>query len=67
MGQAEVYDFLIEREKNWISTVEIVNGINSTNSLVRRALNQLYKYGEVLKKEINNKSKLGGDKWRIKK
>ena len=49
MGQAEIQKVLEKQSYRLISSVEISYILNQSSSVVTRALNQMFRYGEVLK------------------
>ncbi len=51
MGQQEVLQCLQSKRK-WMCVVEIAIATRTNAESVRRSLNQMYKYREVMKKEI---------------
>jgi len=51
MGQQDIIEFL-EKEEEWICAKEISKKINIGESNVRLLLNKLYKFGEVIYKDI---------------
>lgn len=65
MSQTQILKIL-KREMQWICTKKIAEDIRITMCATRKSLNQMYKYDEVLKKNIPNRTKKGGDQWRIK-
>ena len=52
MGQAEIQEILIKNEGEWISTVDLKLRLNQTSSVITRALNKMFYYGEVKKKKL---------------
>jgi len=51
MGQQEVFQYL-SRKRKWLCVMEISVAINVNTESVRRSLNQMFKYREVMKREI---------------
>ncbi len=51
MGQAEIQEILRENKGKWISTIELKIKLNQTSSVITRALNKMFQYGEVKKKK----------------
>lgn len=50
MGQGEILKIL-EEKGEWMTVAEIYENIDGNKSLIDRALNKLYKYGEIFKKQ----------------
>ena len=57
MGQAEIQKILNRNRGKWISTIEIRSKLNQNSSVVTRALNKMFQYGEVKKKQLPIKKK----------
>ena len=52
MGQAEILKILEKNKGKWISTIEIRLKLNQNSSVITKALNQMFKYNEVDRKEL---------------
>ena len=57
MGQAEIQKILIKNKGKWISTHQLKIKLNQESSSITRALNQMFKYKEVERKELPVKIK----------
>jgi len=68
MGQQEVLQCL-ELKRKWMCVIEIAMATQTNIESVRRSLNQMYKYKEVMKKEKKRISLYRGIRvryWRIR-
>lgn len=62
MGQAEIQKILKKQSHRMISSIEISYTLKQTSSVITRALNQMFKYGEVSKIKVD-----GVFYWKLKK
>ncbi len=68
MGQQEVLQCL-ESKRRWMCVIEIAIATGANIESVRRSLNQMYKYKEVMKKEKRGSSTYRGIRvryWKIR-
>ena len=63
MSQLTVYNFLKKNKKKWFKTKQISKGVKVGSAIP--SLNQLYKYGEVRKKD-NKVSLTKKEVWRTR-
>ena len=56
MGQEEVLKIL-EKNKGWMLAAEIQRELDQNRGLVDRALRNLYKHGEIMKKEASTRKR----------
>ncbi len=61
MGQAEIQKILEDQSHRLISSVEIAYTLKQTSSVITRALNQMFKYQEVIKIKVE-----GISYWKLK-
>ena len=52
MGQSEIQKILEKNKGKWISTIELRLKLNQNSSVITRALNKMFQYGEVKKKQL---------------
>ena len=52
IGQAEILKILEKNKGKWLSTIEIRLKLNQNSSVITKALNQMFKYKEVERKEL---------------
>jgi predicted transcriptional regulator len=63
MGQQEIFK-LLKSKRDWISTRDITNKVEASRGCVSESLRKLYKYGEVLRKQIKTSPK--SYSWKLK-